>query len=97
MRARRSNKRRAAKKLADPLQNHPSRFSNLADRLLEQKVRDPILQRLEEEQEDRFSIQTHRFENHSEKEVIHMVRSLEHMDLFSIQTALSLMHTELSL
>ena len=26
-----------------------------------------------------------------------MVRSLEHMDLFSIQTALSLMHTELSL
>jgi hypothetical protein len=47
--------------LAALLQNHPSRFSNLAHRLLEQKVRDPILQRLEEELEDIFSIQTDRF------------------------------------
>jgi hypothetical protein len=40
--------------LADLLQNHPSRFSNLANRLLERKVRDPILQDLEEEQKNRF-------------------------------------------
>jgi len=40
--------------LADLLQDHTSRLSNLADRLLEQKVRDPILQGLEEEQEDLF-------------------------------------------
>ena len=33
----------------------------LADRLLEQKVRDSILQGLEEEQEDLFSNQTDRF------------------------------------
>ena len=43
------------------LQNQPSRFSNLEDRLLERKVRDSILQSREEEQEDRFSIQTDRF------------------------------------
>jgi hypothetical protein len=47
--------------LAALLQNHTSRFSNLANRLLERKVRDSILQRLEEEQEEVFSIQTHRF------------------------------------
>ena len=40
--------------LAALLQDHSSRFSNLANRLLEQKFRDPILQSLEEEQEDLF-------------------------------------------
>jgi hypothetical protein len=48
-------------KLADLLQNHPSRCSNLADRLLEQKPRDPIVQGLEEEQEDLLSNQTEPF------------------------------------
>jgi hypothetical protein len=61
LQARSSKQKGLEDERADLLQNHPSRFSNHTDGLLEQKMLSPILQDMEQERKDRSQNQTDRF------------------------------------